>query len=156
MAFPLTFIPAQSWHMHPRNFGTTRPGGRKHAGCDLYAPVGTPIHAVEDGTITSFNAFYKGTWAIVINHGSFIVRYGECKNKMTAGLAVGSKVKKGQKIGEVGKLQGLPMSMIHFEMFSGAASGPLTDGSRKPFSRRSDLMDPTAALDQWAKEPLPK
>jgi murein DD-endopeptidase MepM/ murein hydrolase activator NlpD len=155
MAFPLSFVPSQSWHTHPRNFGTTRPGGRKHAGCDLYAPVGTPIYAVEDGRITIFRAFYLGTWAIVIEHGGFIVRYGECKNKLTTGLSVGSSVKKGQKIGEVGKLQGLNVSMIHFEMFSGNATGPLTDGSRKPFSRRADLMDPTPFLDQWSREPLP-
>jgi murein DD-endopeptidase MepM/ murein hydrolase activator NlpD len=156
MAFPLTFVPKESWAEAPRNFGARRDKGkRKHAGCDLYAPVGTPIFAVADGTVKEFRAFYLGTYALVVDHGDFIVRYGEIQKGIAQNLAKGSKVKKGQKIGLVGKLNGLSISMIHFEMYSGSKTGPLTDTKRPPFMRRADLVDPTSHLDTWAKEPLP-
>jgi murein DD-endopeptidase MepM/ murein hydrolase activator NlpD len=155
MQFPLAFVPTKSWHERPRNFGAPRPGGRKHAGCDLYAPVGAKIYAVANGTILSFRPFYLGSWALVVDHGSFTVRYGETKPVLPAGLEVGDRVTKGQWIGRVGKLRGLNISMIHFELYDGSRSGPLTDTSKPPFMRRRDLVDPTARLDAAARGPLP-
>lgn len=156
MAFPLTFVPRESWHHRPRNFGAPRDRGRrKHAGCDLYAPVGTPAFAVADGTVKQFGLFYLGTYALVIDHDHFVVRYGEIKRDIAKDLAIGSHVTKGQKIGLVGKLTGLNISMIHFEMYAGTKDGPLTDRDRPPFMRRSDLMDPASHLDTWATQPLP-
>jgi len=156
MAFPLAFVPPESWQEPPRSFGARREKGkRKHAGCDLYAPVGTPVYAVADGTVQRFSEFYLGTFALVINHGDFIVRYGEIKDDIAKGLKVGDKVAKGQKIGLVGRLEGLNISMVHFEMFDGSGSGPLTDKDHPPFMRRADLMDPTNRLLAWSKEPLP-
>ena len=67
-------------------------------------------------------------------------------------MEFGTKVTEGQQIGDVGDLVGLDLSMVHFEMYSGAASGPLTVPSNTPFMRRSDLIDPTAHLDQWAAQ----
>jgi murein DD-endopeptidase MepM/ murein hydrolase activator NlpD len=32
-------------------FGAPRPGGRKHEGVDIFAPEGTPIHAITSGTV---------------------------------------------------------------------------------------------------------
>lgn len=155
MVFPLTFVPQESWKVDPRRFGAPRSNGkRKHAGCDLYAPVGTPVHAVADGKILSFRSFYLGTYSIVVQHENFVVRYGEVKTKMADGVAVGSTVKEGQVIGYVGKLAGLNVSMIHFEMYDGSATGELTQ-PKAPYYRRSDLMDPTLRLDEW-KNDLPK
>lgn len=151
MRFPLSSLPAQSWHVAPLRFGANRAGGkRKHAGCDLYAPVGTPVYAVADGTVKGFAFFYKGTYALTIDHGSFWVRYGEISQAIASGLAAGTRVREGDQIGEVGDLIGLSLSMVHFEMYSGAASGALTVPSRAPYMRRSDLIDPTSFLDEWA------
>ena len=102
-----------------------------------------------------FAPFYLGTYALVIDHGEFVVRYGEIKKDIAEHLKIGSVVRKGQGIGAVGKLSGLKISMVHFEMFSGKGKGPLTDPQRPPYMRRSDLMDPASHLDTWAKEPLP-
>jgi len=156
MAFPLKFVPQESWHQSPRNFGAARDKGkRKHAGCDLYAPVGTSVFAVADGTVTAFGLFYLGTYALVVDHGEFVVRYGEIQKTIPDKVKVGAKVTKGQLIGKVGKLTGLNISMVHFEMFTGKAKGALTDKNRPPFMRRSDLIDPASHLDAWAQEPLP-
>ena len=151
MRFPLSFVPERSWHVSPLRFGARREAGRrKHAGCDLYAPVGTPVFAVADGTIKAFSAFYLGTYAVTIDHGQFWVRYGEIDRTIAANLPVGSTVREGDQIGAVGDLEGLDLSMVHFEMYSGAATGPLTVPSRAPFMRRADLLDPTEYLDSWA------
>jgi len=156
MAFPLTFIPRDSWHERPRHFGAPRDGGRrKHAGCDLYAPVGTPVFAVADGTVLQFGLFYLGTYALVVDHDDFVVRYGEIQKGIAEDLPTGARVVQGQRIGRVGKLTGLAISMVHFEMYAGTGNGPLTDRNRPPFMRRSDLMDPASHLDAWAAEPLP-
>lgn len=156
MSFPLSFIPPEDWTEPPRSFGARRDSGnRKHAACDLYAQVGTPVYAVADGTVQRFSEFFKGTYALVVDHGDFIVRYAEIKKDIAGGLKVGSKIAKGQKIGFVGRLEGLQVSMVHFEMFAGNESGPLTDTGNPPFMRRADLIDPTKRLNDWAKEPLP-
>ena len=53
--FPLPFRPRESYRVSPRSFGSSRAGGaRKHAGVDLYAPVGTHILAIDDGVIISY------------------------------------------------------------------------------------------------------
>ena len=155
MAFPLSFVPKKSWRVRPRSFGAPRNNGkRQHAGCDLYAPPGTPVFAVADGTVLSFSPFYLGSWAITVDHGTFTVRYGETRTKMAPGVKIGGKVKKGQKIGEVSALKGLSISMVHFEMYSGSLSGPLTT-AKAPFKRRADLLDPTEILEKWAAGDLP-
>ncbi len=155
MAFPLSFVPKKSWHERPRSFGAPRNNGkRKHAGCDLYAPPGTPVFAVADGTVLSFRPFYLGSNAIVVEHPDFLVRYGEVRTKLAPGVAVGGIVRKGQKIGEVSQLAGLDISMVHFEMYSGSLSGALTVATG-PFKRRADLIDPTEILDRWAAGTLP-
>jgi murein DD-endopeptidase MepM/ murein hydrolase activator NlpD len=155
MSFPLSFVPTQSWKVRPRSFGAPRNNGkRKHAGCDLYAPPGTPVFAVADGKVLSFRPFYLGSYAIVVKHEHFIVRYGEVRTKLAPAVEVGGTVRKGQKIGEVSKLAGLDISMIHFEMYSGTLSGPLTLQSG-PFKRRADLMDPTEILKTWSRGDLP-
>ncbi len=148
MLFPLRFRPKQSYHERPRCFGAPRDHGRRsHAGCDLYAPIGTPVLAVADGTVLAVYDFYLTTWAVEVDHGAFIVRYGEVTRSIPSGVKPGHKVSRGQVVGHVGRLAGLNFSMLHFEMYSGAKTGPLTNRARKPFMRRADLIDPTRHLD---------
>lgn len=148
MLFPLFVLPNDSWKNGGREFGADRKGGkRKHAGCDLLAPIGTPIRAVKDGRIVDFLHFYLGTWAITIDHGDCIIRYGEVQSHLAKGLKVRNRVSEGDVIGYVGHLKGLKASMLHFELYSGTGVGLLTDTANKPFQRRCDLMDPTNLLD---------
>jgi hypothetical protein len=64
-------------------------------------------------------------------------------------------VRKGQKIAFVGKLNGLSISMLHFEMYSGKGTGPLTVRTKPPFMRRADLLDPAQRLTDSAGQRLP-
>src|ERR1039457_5859362 len=69
--FPLRKRPAASYKERPRGFGNPRANGaRKHAGCDLYAPVGTEVLAVEDGeVIAGPYLFYDVVDAVEIQIG---------------------------------------------------------------------------------------
>lgn len=149
MLFPLKFLPKESYHEAPRCFGARRSKGkRKHAGCDLYAPIGTPVFAVADGIVLAAYEFYLSSWAVEVDHGDFVVRYGEVQRKLGPGIKKGAKIRAGDLIGAVGALKGLKLSMLHFEMYSGKAKGPLTDKANAPYMRRWDLMDPTPWLDE--------
>jgi murein DD-endopeptidase MepM/ murein hydrolase activator NlpD len=148
MLFPLRKRPTVSYKTGHRFFGAARAQGRKHAGCDLLAKVGTEILAVEDGIVLRGPYyFYDGTYALEVRHGTgFIVRYGEIGGT-PAGISPGKPVRKGQVIAYVGMLEKYGHSMLHFEMYSGTGTGPLTVRSNKPFQRRNDLIDPTQMLD---------
>jgi murein DD-endopeptidase MepM/ murein hydrolase activator NlpD len=158
MLFPLNARPSKSYHKDGRQFGARRSGGtRKHAGCDLDAPVGTPVRAVEDGVVIGFDYFYHDTWYIVVDHVIFTVRYGEISRRLPPGVKVGAEVKKGQHIGSIGRLSG-GSHMLHFEMYDNTATGPLTNRKNPPYQRRADLIDPTPYLDAArldAGEPAP-
>jgi len=162
--FPFPAVPAQSWEKRPLAFASPRAGGaRLHAGCDLYFPKGTPIHAIADGVVTRGPyAFYCETFALEIDHGVFLARYGEIQSKTE--ITAGATVRAGQKIASVGHLVGIqvPSAMLHFELYDKSASGALTVASGSgsavmngvPFMRRKDLIDPTLKLNQW-RENLP-
>jgi len=162
--FPFPTVPAKSWENPPLAFASPRAGGaRLHAGCDLYFPQGTSIHAVADGVVTRGPyAFYCETFALEVDHGSFLARYGEIQGKTE--VTAGATVRAGQRIARVGHLVGIrvPSDMLHFELYDKSLSGPLTVANRSvsaikngvPFMRRKDLIDPTLKLNQW-KENLP-
>lgn len=153
--FPLPFIPQADYHKpiggrqtHRRYFGAPRDGGRRlHAGCDLLAPLGTEIYAVDDGTVVEFNpSFYHGTGFIALAHpGGYVARYCEVLASSIKDIERNQRFKAGDVIAKVGKM--LTMSMLHFELYAGTLSGRLTVHSDKKYKRRGDLVDPTAFLD---------
>jgi murein DD-endopeptidase MepM/ murein hydrolase activator NlpD len=151
LLFPLEKRPSDSYKDGARRFGANRSQGRKHAGIDLYAPVGTPIRAMADGVVIQKYAFYLGTWVVEVDHGDFIARYGEVQ-PLTILVKRGQKIQRGQTIAHVGKLKGLSYSMLHLEMY-GTNESPvekgrgLTQKAKAPFQRREDLIDPTGSID---------
>ncbi len=60
-----------------RFIGASRGGARTHAGIDLYAKHRDIVVAVADGEVKSFRWFTQGTFALVIDHGDFVMNYGE-------------------------------------------------------------------------------
>ena len=147
-SFPLPFVPKRSYKDSGSGFGTPRPAigpGIRHPACDLEAPVGTPVLAVDDGEIISGpDYFYLGSYSLTVRHRYFVVRYGEIKDEPVANR----NVKRGDTIGHVGNVgQGF---MLHFEMFAGTETGHLTVYNDPPWNRRKDLMNPTPFLDLWA------
>lgn len=92
-------------------------GVRFHCGIDLTAKYGDPILACEDGFIARFKLFYKGVYALFVDHGRFVINYGEVdKDSLNkAKLKIDDEVKAGQVIGFVGKMD--RSNMLHFEMY---------------------------------------
>ncbi len=159
-SFPFPTLPASDWIHSPRCFASNRSNGlRAHAGCDLYFARGTWIHAIGDGVVTRGPyPFYCQTFALEIDHGDFLARYGEIQATTT--VKQGDTVRAGEQIARVGHLVGIqvPSDMLHLELYDKSASGPLTitDAARSkkrsdgvPFMRRTDLIDPTSRLNQW-------
>lgn len=74
--------------------------GRPHGGVDFRGKTGTPVYAIQDGTVVlAQKTYYEGNFTI-IDHGnkifSFYMHQDEIKVK------VGEQVKQGQQIGTVG------------------------------------------------------
>jgi hypothetical protein len=165
-SFPLPVLPKQTYTSGGTSFGYKRDNGaRKHAGCDLVVPAGTPVCAIADGVVhRDPYYFYNGSYALEVNHGTVLVRYGEIAPTavLDPGLSLlpeikdGAKIKKGQVIGHVTRMTG-GSSMVHFECYSNPhLKGALTDRSKSggAFKRRSDLINPTNLLEN-AKSFLP-
>jgi murein DD-endopeptidase MepM/ murein hydrolase activator NlpD len=137
-----------NYHHAPRSFGANRDHGkRQHAGCDLYAPEGSPVVSIANGVVMDVYEFYGKADAVEINHGALgIIRYGELI--ASDDIDKGSLVKPGTPIGKIARLVGIHVHpMLHFEMYTGKGSGKLTVRGNS-YHRRSDLIDPTAFLDR--------
>lgn len=102
--------------------------------------------------------FYSDTFALEIDHGSFLARYGEVQGYTY--VKAGDSVTAGQRIARVGHLVGIdvPSDMLHLELYANTLSGALTQPAGNsllrspdnvPFYRRKDLQNPTDRLNTW-------
>ena len=102
---------------------------RRHAGVDLIAPPGTPIHAVLDGVvevISNGGAGYRGYGkVIIINHNNKLWSF--YSHNSVNGVKVGQRVKQGEVIGKVGRTGRTTTDHLHFEVRNskGAPLDPL-------------------------------
>jgi murein DD-endopeptidase MepM/ murein hydrolase activator NlpD len=155
--FPFKRLPHENWTEGMRRFGASRSnGGRSHAGCDLYFDPGTVIHAITAGRVTlGPYKFYQGTFAMEVDHGLFLARYGEIQQSTF--VRVGDNVTAGQPIAKVGDLTNINVSMLHLELYDKSAQGQLNVAKKHsakaangvPYMRRRDLIDPTSKLNVW-------
>lgn len=88
--------------------------GKMHEGMDIAAAIGTPIYAAIDGTV-SFAGWETGYGNFIkIQHPNGLeTSYGHCSK---IDVSVGQKVKKGDKIGEVGNTGKSTGPHLHFEV----------------------------------------
>lgn len=148
MRFPLPFVPTTTYK-GGNGFGGSREGvrkGLKHAANDLAAPHGTPVLAMEDGTVLRGPyEFFRGTFALEVQHSKFIARY--CEIASNTEVRAGDSVKEGQVIAYVGNQPG--KDMLHLEFFEGTLTGDLSfsPGTHPPFDRRDDVFDGVKFLD---------
>lgn len=89
---------------------------RAHKGTDFAAPTGTPVKASGDGVIT-FIGFHGGHGKFIkIRHnGTFTTAYAHL-HRYSKGLKVGSKVKQGQIIAQVGSTGASTGPHLHYEV----------------------------------------
>jgi murein DD-endopeptidase MepM/ murein hydrolase activator NlpD len=142
--FPVDFNSKSYLNVNAAKFGSNR-GNRKHAGIDIYAPVGTKVNSISDGVvIRDPYHFYRGSYALEINHGTYTIRYTEIN---PLNLKMGDSVKAGQDIGTIMKMQGINNTMLHLEKYSNTKKGSLTNRNNPPYQRRGDLVNPTNFID---------
>lgn len=89
---------------------------KTHTGVDLAAPQGTDIHAAEGGVVIVAEWWSGYGNTVIIDHGDNVwTLYGHIRN---GGIKVekGQKVKKGEKIAEVGSTGNSTGPHCHFEV----------------------------------------
>lgn len=103
------------------NFGMRRHPilgySKAHNGTDFAAPVGTPIYAGGDGTVTM--AKYHGGYGnyIMIRHNSEYTTAYAHLSKYAAGIRPGVRVTQGQVIGYVGSTGRSTGPHLHYEVY---------------------------------------
>ncbi len=166
MNFPVPYVPKDSY-TGSRGWYADRPlvaiqlkvpgGILKHAAVDLVVPIGTPVVAMDAGTVVAKPMpFYPLSpndvgWDLQIQHPDFLARYCEISGKIE--VALGDTVRAGQVLGyTVGQF--VPgwgrISMLHLELYRATSSGNLSTEkvlANAPTFRRRDVFDPTPVLD---------
>jgi murein DD-endopeptidase len=121
--------------------------GRKHKGVDFKTPVGTPVKATFDGTITRKNWFFRGngnslevTEATAPHRKAIFLHLSELPRTLT----VGTKVQRGEVIAHSGNSGHSFAPHLHYQLMS--ASGRVLD----PFEVQPAHKVTLAAADRPA------
>ncbi len=106
--------------------------GTMHLGVDIAAPIGTPIHAPEDGVVLDAGPASGFGLAVYVQHGDgTITLYGHVNQFF---VSPGQTVTAGQQIAEVGNRGQSTGPHLHFEVHTGGL-----------YANRSDPMPWLAA-----------
>ena len=99
-------------------------GRRQHKGIDLAGPVGTPVHAAADGTVSRADWFSSYGLFVSLEHvGTLQTRYGHMSR---LNVAAGQHVHKGDVIGYIGTTGRSTGPHLHYEVrIAGAAVNPV-------------------------------
>ncbi len=135
--FPGAVFPVVGTYTYTDTFGAYRADmpNKQHEGDDIFATYGTPVVAVQDGTITGVSTTPIGGNNIHLTTSRGDYFYYAHLSRFATGLAQGQHVIAGQTIGYVGDTgdaKGTPPH-LHFEIHPDG--GP--------------AVDPTPYLDAW-------
>jgi hypothetical protein len=118
-------FPTQGLCSFSDTYGAPRGGGRAHEGVDIIAKAGQWVYAVKDGTLTkqyrdALGSLSGNGWRLTIAGGTYFF-YAHL-SAFAPGLSVGSTVKAGQIIGQVGMTGNAPIPHLHFEVHPGGGA----------------------------------
>lgn len=117
----LVTCPVQGGASYTDTYGQARGGGRLHIGVDLSAPVGTPVVAPVDGSV-SYSSDGAGGLTFILSGTDGNFYYGAHLNSQ--GPASGS-IKAGARIGTVGQTGNASVPHLHFEIHVGGRGNPI-------------------------------
>ncbi len=118
--FPTCFSRPVHHYRLSGSFGTQRIlngiKGSGHGGTDYAAPVGTPVYAPADGVVTIAHPdmFLTGQ-TVLINHGYGL--FSSYSHLSKTNVTIGDKVKRNDKIGEIGQTGRATGPHLHFSFF---------------------------------------
>ena len=101
-------------------------GLARHAGQDFASNVGNPVYVTGDGVVEKVDFKYNGYGnEVVVNHGfGYKTRYAHLN---TVDVGVGQSLRRGDKIGEVGKSGKATGPHLHYEVvFKGTQINPMS------------------------------
>ena len=104
------------------SWGEPRPGGRSHTGTDMMSPIGTPLVAVESGTIWSPSWHYAGGLGLYVNGDSGNRWYYAHMDSYAAGISDGVRVTAGQLVGYVGDTGNASVPHLHIAWIVGGTT----------------------------------
>ncbi len=117
LTIPVSRIPPEKL---VRSYHDARSGGREHEALDILAPVGTPVVAVEDGSVAKlFNSKAGGVTLYQFDPGKEFAYYYAHLDRYADGIKEGEQVHRGQVIGYVGTTGNAPKNTphLHFAVF---------------------------------------
>jgi peptidoglycan LD-endopeptidase LytH len=117
---PLVACPVGQPRAFADDFGAPRPGGRRHQGIDMMAPLGTPIYAAQSGRFEENSNPLGGTGALVFADNGDYTYYAHLS--AYAGVPNGSHVSAGTMIGHVGDTGDAMSYHLHFEYHPGGGA----------------------------------
>jgi murein DD-endopeptidase MepM/ murein hydrolase activator NlpD len=102
------------------SFADRRGPARLHGAIDIPAPLGSPVLAVDDGTVTRLTR--SGSGGIAVYHVDAGARYGYYYahlQRHAYGLAEGQRLRRGQVVGYVGATGNAARALphLHFAMY---------------------------------------
>ena len=103
-----------------RSYHDTRSGSREHEAIDILAPTGTPVVAVEDGTIAKlFTSKAGGITIYQFDPAKEFSYYYAHLDRYADGLKEGAQVHRGQVLGYVGVSGNAPKNTphLHFAVY---------------------------------------
>lgn len=105
-----------SSHFNPNRKHPISGFTRAHKGTDFAAPTGTPVKASGDGVVTfsGWNGGY-GKFVRIRHNNTYTTAYAHLHH-INKGLKVGSKVRQGQIIGQVGSTGASTGPHLHYEV----------------------------------------
>jgi murein DD-endopeptidase MepM/ murein hydrolase activator NlpD len=134
-------------------FNQSRGTERRHEATDIVAPRGTPVVAVEDGTIKKlFLSKPGGNTIYQFDPTEQYAYYYAHLDRYAPGIYEGMKVKRGDVIGYVGTTGNAPENTphLHFGIFELGPEKRWWEGT--PINPYPILMEPTSSR---TKNPLP-
>jgi murein DD-endopeptidase MepM/ murein hydrolase activator NlpD len=105
------------WPAKGRIIATFNDTGRgvKNDGINISLPIGTPIHAVESGTVAYAGSELKGYGNLILlrHENGWVSAYAHASELL---VKRGDKVEKGQVIAKAGRSGGVTQPQLHFEL----------------------------------------
>jgi len=117
--------PVAGPHSFSDTWGAPRSGGRGHTGVDMVAAMGTPLVAIENGTIWSPNWHWAGGHGLYLRGDSGDIYYYAHLQGYAGGIVDGARVGVGQVVGYNGNSGNAAVPHLHLAYQPGG--GPLTN-----------------------------